>query len=250
MPSQKGGSVPTQTLQRPWWDSLLRGGAIGVAEALPGISGGTVALIVRVFETLITGAGHVTGAARILVADGLRGRGLQRAKERLMLANWRTIVPVLIGMATFLVLAILVIEPLIHSSTQVVYALFFGLVLGSLPIPYRESGGRWRIRDYALALVMAAGAFALAGLPQVQLHPSPWVIAIGAAIAICALVLPGLSGSFILLTLGLYEPALSAVRNLDIGYIAVFILGAAVGLATFVQLLQHLLAKQDRKSVV
>ena len=239
-----------QNTRKPWWSNLLRGGAIGVTEALPGISGGTVALIVRVYETLIDGAGHVFGAIRIAAADLVRGHGIRRAVERFRQADWRTIAPVLVGMAVFLVLAILVVEPLITSYTQVVYALFFGLVIGSLPIPYRESGRRWRIRDYIIGIAFAALAFTLAGLPQVELDPNPWIVAIGAAVAICALVIPGLSGSFILLTLGLYEPALRAVRDVDLGYIAVFMAGAIVGLATFVQLLQYLLATHRHVTLV
>lgn len=239
-----------QSVTRPWWSNLLRGGAIGVTEALPGISGGTVALIVRVYDTLIDGAGHIFGSFRLLLTDLIRGRGIARAGARFRQAEWRTIAPVLVGMAVFLVLAILLIEPLIGSYTQVVYALFFGLVLGSLPIPYAESGRRWRLRDYGFGLIMAAIAFTLAGLPQVQLDPNPWIVALGAAIAICALVIPGISGSFILLTLGLYEPALRAVRDVDLAYIAVFGAGAIIGLGTFVQLLQYLLTHRRHITMV
>ncbi|WP_010535013.1 DUF368 domain-containing protein [Brachybacterium squillarum] len=233
-----------------WVKNFLRGGAIGTSEALPGISGGTVALIVGLYADLIGGAGHVLGAVRHLVTDVPRGRGTAAARARLAEANWRVLIPALLGMPVCLIATVLVVEPLIHSHTQLVYALFFGLVLGSLPIPYRSSGSPWRPVHYLLGLAVAAIAFVVVGLPQVQLTPYPWVIFLGAAVAVCALVLPGLSGSFILLTLGLYEPVLSAVRNVELGYIALFALGAVVGLGTFVQVLQYLLSHHQHLTLV
>ena len=233
-----------------WISSFLRGGAVGTSEALPGISGGTVALIVRIYDDLIHGAGHVFGGIRITVMDGVRGRRFARARQRFGQANWPVLVPALVGMAVFLGLAIVLLEPLVHSYTQLVYAVFFGLVVGSLPVPYQESGKRWRMRDYGIALVAAAAAFLVVGLPQSQLEPHLWVVFIAAAVAICALVIPGLSGSFILLTVGLYEPTLTAVKSLNLGYVATFVAGAAVGLASFVKLLQYLLTSHRHRTLV
>lgn len=233
-----------------WFTSFLRGGAVGTTEALPGISGGTVALIVRLYDDLIHGAGHVFGGIRLTVADGIRGRGTARAQTRFAKVNWPVMVPALIGMAVFLGIAIVLIEPIVTSHTQIVYAIFFGLVLGSLPVPYQESKSRWRMRDYGLAVVAAAAAFSVMGLPQAQLEPHLWVVFLGAAVAICALVIPGLSGSFILLTVGLYEPTLSAVKSLDFAYIGSFMAGAAVGLASFVKMLQHLLTNHRHVTLV
>lgn len=233
-----------------WFSSFIRGGAVGTTEALPGISGGTVALIVRLYDDLIHGAGHMFGGIRMAAVDSVRGRGFQRAKSRFAKTNWPVLVPALLGMVVFLGLAIVLIEPIVHSHTQLVYAVFFGLVVGSLPVPYQESRRRWRMRDYGLALVAAAAAFLVVGLPQSQLEPHLWVVFIGAAVAICALVIPGLSGSFILLTVGLYEPTLAAVKSLDLAYVATFMAGAAIGLASFVKLLQHLLTAHRHITLV
>lgn len=233
-----------------WILNFLRGGAVGASEALPGISGGTVALIVRLYDDLIAGAGHVIGGIRLTLTDGLRGRGMARAKGEFQRADWRILIPALLGMATCLIIAIVVLEPIVHNYTQLVYAAFFGLVLGSLPIPYKESRAPWKAWNYALALVFAVGAFLVMGLPRVPLEISLVTVFFSAAIAICALVIPGLSGSFILLTFGMYEPTLSAVRNLDFPYIATFIAGAAVGLASFVKLLQYLLTHRRHITLV
>lgn len=229
--------------------SLLRGGAVGATEALPGISGGTVALIVRLYDDLITGAGHIVSGVKAAVTDGLAGRGLGRARARFALAPWGVLIPALIGMALFLVITLVTIAPLVENHTQYAYALFFGLVLASVWIPW-SGAGTWRLRDYAIALVVGAAAFVLMSLPGADLPINSVVVFFAASVAICALVLPGTSGSFILLMIGLYEPTLDAVRNLDLGYILTFAAGAITGLALFVKLLQFLLEQKRHATLV
>lgn len=230
--------------------NAVRGGAVGTSEALPGISGGTVALIVGLYDQLIGGAGHVISGLRLTVTDGLRGKGMGRAKEEFGRANWATLVPALIGMPIFLLLALLLIEPILHDHTQYAYALFFGLVLASVWIPYSAAGLPWRPVHYVVGLGFAALAFFAMGLPGANLPVHPVVVFFAASVAICALVLPGMSGSFILLTVGLYEPVLQAVRNVDVAFILTFAAGAVTGLALFVKLLQYLLDNKRRITLV
>src|SRR5699024_9610223 len=120
--------------------------------------------------------------------------------------------------------------------------LFFGMIVVSIAVPLRMMPGRFRVLDGAL---MAAGTvigFVLTGLPQAELDRPPlWLVFIGAAVAINALVLPGLSGSFILLAMGLYVPILHALEDRNLVFIGVFALGAVVGLGSFVKTLQWLL---------
>jgi len=112
-------------------------------------------------------------------------------------------------------------------------------------------GARWRIADVGVAGLAAVVSFVLVGLPQATVvHPGPWIIAPAAAVAVCALVLPGVSGSFLLLAMGMYEPTLRAVNERDVAYLGVFILGAIVGLASFVLLLQWLLTHRRRITLV
>ncbi|MGW8527781.1 MULTISPECIES: DUF368 domain-containing protein [Nocardiopsidaceae] len=228
----------------------VRGGAVGASEALPGISGGTVALIVGLYDKLIGGAGHMVSGIKRYVTDVPRGRGRARAQEQFRQVDWSVLVPALVGMAVFLVLAALLLAPLVDAYTRYAYALFFGLVLACLWIPYSGAGRPWRAGHYAVALVFAVAAFVLTGLPGANLPTHPAVVFLAAAVAVCALVLPGLSGSFILLTLGLYEPTISAVGDLDIAYLAVFALGMLTGLSLFVKLLQHLLENFHHMTLV
>ena len=230
--------------------NAVRGGAVGASEALPGISGGTVALIVGLYDKLIGGAGHMVSGIKRYVTDVPRGRGKERAQEQFRQVDWSVLVPALVGMAVFLVLAALLLAPLVDAYTQYAYALFFGLVLACLWIPYAGAGRPWKAGHYAVALVFATAAFLLTGLPGANLPTHPVIVFLAAAVAVCALVLPGLSGSFILLTLGLYEPTINAVGDFDIAYLGIFALGMLTGLSLFVKLLQFLLENFHHMTLV
>jgi putative membrane protein len=111
--------------------------------------------------------------------------------------------------------------------------------------------GRWDARALAIAAVAAAAAFVLTGLPPTTVDdPSLLLVAAAGAVAVCALVLPGVSGSFLLLSVGLYEPTIMAVNDRDLAYLSAFALGAAIGLASFVLLLQWLLSHRPRITLV
>jgi putative membrane protein len=126
-------------------------------------------------------------------------------------------------------------------------ALFAGLIAASLIVPIRMVGERWRPHEVALALGAAVVTFLLTGLPPARdADPTLIVVAVAAAFAVCALVLPGVSGSYLLLTVGMYAPTLAAVNERNLAYLGAFIGGAAVGLGLFVSGLQWLLAHHRR----
>ncbi|WP_268985664.1 DUF368 domain-containing protein [Streptomyces sp. CC228A] len=237
-------------LAGPHLFNAFRGSLIGAAEAVPGISGGTVALITGVYEKLIGGAGHLTSAVRIAASDLPRGKGVARARAEAGKVDWQVVVPLLIGMGAALVVAARLLAPLIKEHPQYAYAVFFGLVLASLYVPYASSGQRWRPLDYVLGLAVAAGTFVLTGLPPAQVPTHPVIVAAAGAVAICALVLPGVSGSFLLLTLGLYEPTIDAVNERDFGHLGAFAFGCVIGLALFVKLLKWLLENYHHITLV
>ena len=233
----------------------LRGALIGVAEVIPGVSGGTVALIVGIYETLIRAADDAVHAARR--ALGLAGSrpdpaAALRDAGRL---PWRLIVPLFLGMAVALVLGARFIEPLLEEQPVAMRALFLGLVLAGTYVPahmvLRTAPGRWRGRDLGIALAVAVVMFLLMGLPPGDVaDPGPVAVMASAAVAVCALVLPGVSGSFLLLTLGMYEPTIAAVNDRDLAYLALFAAGAVIGLSLFVGVLRWLLEQRARITLV
>lgn len=237
-----GAPGPRRTSWRSAPQLAVRGGLIGAAEAVPGISGGTIALVVGLYDQLIDAAGQLLHAARTLVSGLVKRRGTAEGRRALAAIDWPLLVPVLAGMAVILLLAIRTIAPLLEEHPVPVRALFFGMIAVSIAVPLRMLPQRFRILDGVLLVVAAVAAFLLTGLPQSELDDPPlWLVFIGAAIAINALVLPGVSGSFMLLAMGLYVHVEHALSDRNLAFIGVFALGAMVGLGSFVKLLQWLL---------
>lgn len=216
--------------------NVLRGGLIGLAEVVPGVSGGTVALVVGVYQTVISSAAYFSRGLFAAVRGDLSALRRDWARVR-----WAVLLPLGLGMLVGIVAGAAALEPLIEAEPTVVRAVFAGLILASLWVPFRMAGS-WSPGMLALAVAAAVGMFFLAGVPSLQTpDPSLWLVAPAAALAVCALVLPGVSGSFLLVILGLYEPTLAAVNDRDVAYLGVFVLGAIVGLALFVRVVQYLL---------
>jgi len=226
--------------------NILRGFLIGIAEVIPGVSGGTIALIVGIYERIIGSAANAVEAFALL----LRGK-LQEAKVAARQIDWLLVLPVLVGMFAAIFAAAAAIEPLLESQPENLRGLFAGLILVSLLVPYRMVGASWRVTDYLLGLIAAAISFLLVSLPRQEVtDPALALVFMAAAVAVCALVLPGVSGSFLLLAIGFYAPTIAAVNDLDFGYLSVFVLGAIVGLALFATALRWLLVNQRRITLV
>ncbi|MDS1270985.1 DUF368 domain-containing protein [Lipingzhangella sp. LS1_29] len=228
----------------------IRGALIGTAEIVPGVSGGTIALITGVYERLISSAGHVLSGIKCMVADLPRGRGWQRASGEFRQAHWAVVVAVLIGMVLAFATGLPLLAPLLEHYRPQASAVFFGLVLASLWVPYSQSGGRWRAPEWLLAAVMTAGAFFLTGLPMAQGEPGSLAVLGAASVAVSGLVLPGVSGAFLLEVFGVYEPASQAARDLDFAFIGTFAVGAVIGLVVIVKVLQWLLEHHHRVTLV
>lgn len=227
--------------------NLLRGALIGVVETVPGVSGGTVALVTGIYDELIEAGHRITAAARRLVTGPERVVG---AREQLRGVNWLLVLPLLVGMAAAVLTIAGPVGGLVEDHPETMRALFLGLVAGSVLVPVRLSGGAWRGAELGLFALGAVGGLLLTSLPSTSLEPNPWVVAPAAAIAVCALVLPGVSGSFLLLSVGLYQPTLQAVDQRDLGYIAWFGLWALVGLVVIVKLMRILLTRHHRGTMV
>ena len=228
--------------------NFLRGVLIGIAEVIPGVSGGTLALITGIYSRLLNNIDLLFKSLRNISHPKIMARNL-------IALEWKFLLPVFIGMAIALITTASFMEGLLESNPIELRAVFAGLVAAGIYIPYKMSvkvnGDNWALRDYLLALIGALAAFFLTGLPQGEVsNPGPILIFLSAAIAICALVLPGISGSFLLLTIGMYSATIGALNDRDLQYLLIFALGALLGLASFVSLLKFLLSQRARPTLV
>lgn len=224
--------------------NLIRGALIGIVETIPGISGGTVALVVGIYQQLIESASALIHWGLALVR-GRRGE----AREHWANISWRLLIPLGIGMVTAVFTVAGPVVNLVETYPEQMRSLFFGMVAASVLVPllmvrddvqYRRQ--RLGLGHLVMFILAAIATFIVLSLPTtLALEPHWYIIIPAAAIAVSALVLPGLSGSLVLLTLGLYEPTLRAVEALDFGYIAVFMAGLALGAIVIVQLMKWLL---------
>lgn len=220
--------------------NFARGLLMGSFDVVPGVSGGTVALVVGIYERLIA---SIEAAVEVAVAVA-RGN-IDEARRSLSKIDWLLVLPLLAGIVIAIVSLARIIEPLLDEDEGhpvQARAVFFGLILGTLVVPWRRGGGLATPQRWALAVGAAIFAFVLSGLPETEItDPSLIAVFFAAAIAICAMILPGISGSFILLTLGMYAPTIAALNDRDLPYVAVFIAGAVIGLGSFSTILNWLL---------
>jgi putative membrane protein len=223
---------------------LIRGFLIGSAELVPGVSGGTIALVTGVYDQLIDSAAHVVSAAKTLITGPKRVSG---ALSELRRTDWFLVIPVLLGMATAVFSIAGVMESFVTSNPELARGLFFGLVAASIAVPLRMLPARTARQPVLIGILafLAAAALAfwmtsMAGGADIADPPLIAVFFV-ASIAVCALVIPGVSGSFFLLAVGMYSTTLRAVDERNLGYLGIFMLGAILGLALFVNILKYFL---------
>jgi putative membrane protein len=217
---------------------FLEGVAIGAANVVPGVSGGTMALIFGIYERLIDLLGSLFRAGLRLVRFDASG-----SISILRGVDWPFLAALFGGILVAPVLGAALIPDLMRAWPEASRSLFFGLILGSLPIPWLRIHRR-SSRNIMVALVAAAISFVLVGVPPRELaDPGLLAVFLSAAVAICAMILPGISGAFLLLVLGMYDPVLSAVDARDWTVILVFCAGAGLGLGSFALGLKALLAR-------
>lgn len=229
-------------MQLPHFFSLfLKGVAMGAADVVPGVSGGTVAFITGIYDELLESIKSINPkTAIILFKDG-------------PFACWKSIngnflVTLIIGIITsFLSLAHL-ITWLMEAYPVLLWSFFFGLVAASAIYIAKEL----RLSAWSNWLMLGVGfilAFFLTSSVPLQVEPTNLKVFAAGAIAICAMILPGISGSFILLLLGMYGFILTAVKDFNVAIILIFIAGCGTGLLSFVHLLSWLLKAYRMQSI-
>ncbi|WP_206613426.1 DUF368 domain-containing protein [Parahaliea mediterranea] len=218
-----------------WLAIYLRGVLMGAADIVPGVSGGTIAFITGIYDRLL---GAIRAFDLALVELLLKGQ---------IKAAWRHVdggfvLALVAGIATSILSLARLIAWLLVTHPVPLWAFFFGLILASALVLLRQVGV-WNPARLACLLVGIAFALAVALSPVLGLESAGLPAVFGAGfIAICAMILPGISGSFILVLLGMYAVVLNALKAFDLLFIAVFGAGAACGLLCFSRLLHWLLS--------
>ncbi len=220
-----------------------KGFAMGAANVIPGVSGGTIALLTGIFNELI-------GALNALLTP--------KAWKLLFKGSFREFWEYIHGtfllwlgagvVASVFSLAKLMEYVLSHHPVQT-WAFFFGLILVSAVFMLADLKGKKAMDVLWLAIGAAMGA-AICLLSPSTTPDAPWFIAICGAIAICTMILPGISGSFILVLLGKYDYIMGAVSNLDIPVLAVFAVGCVVGIVAFSKILHWLIAHFEKQTLL
>ncbi len=223
----------SRTTPRAYAGVLLSGFAMGSADVVPGVSGGTIAFILGIYEELI-------GSIR-MVGQPVFWRALLRGEWRYAMRLVNTLFLIVLGAGIVGAIFLLApgIEWMLVNQPVLIWSFFFGLVLASI-IVVSTRIRVWSASRFVALLLGAAVAYWVVGLVPVQTPDTWWFLMLSGAIAICAMILPGISGSFILVLLGKYHYFINAINERDFASLAFAAIGAVIGLVTFAQVLTWL----------
>lgn len=213
----------------------LKGWGMGIADLIPGISGGTMALIFGIYEELIEAIRSVTF---VNLKPVLRGRWFESFK----LMRLPFLVVLLSGIGSAIVILSRLINWLLIYQPEHLYGFFFGLILATIPLICKEVKVWSMVKGITFGLTAVCAWNIVQQLP-IQTPDTFLFIFASGAIAICAMILPGISGSFILLILGKYQTVLQAVHDRDLLFLSIFALGMIVGILSFVRFVSWALSR-------
>ena len=208
---------------------------MGAADVVPGVSGGTIAFITGIYEELLETISNIN----IEALKKLKSEGIKGFWEHI---NGNFLIALFLGIAISIVSLAKLITYLLEYHTILLWSFFFGLIVSSIYL-VGKTIKKWDISKVIGLLVGAAIAFYITILPPMQNPNALWFVFLSGAIAICAMILPGISGSFILLLLGSYEMVLGAIKDMKIAVIGVFAIGCLTGLLSFSKLLNWMFKK-------
>lgn len=208
----------------------LKGIAMGAADVVPGVSGGTIAFISGIYEELITSINNINlGLLRKWKTVGFKAVW-QEINGNFLLALFVGIFISLFSLATL-------VSWLLENQPVLLWSFFFGLVLASVFFVGKEIK-KWNLGIIVAFILGALIAFFITTLPPNENIDSLPFLFLSGALAVCAMILPGISGAFILVLLGSYKTILDAVHGRDIKIIITVALGAVFGLLSFARLLK------------
>lgn len=214
--------------------TYLKGLAMGAADVVPGVSGGTIAFISGIYEHLLEALARMPEGMLML----LRGR----VAEAWHWVHANFLLALLAGVATSILTLARAITWLLEHQAVALWSFFFGLIAVSCWVVGR-SIRRWKPTTWLAFVLGAICAWYITVAAPISWGQDYVSLFFAGAIAICAMILPGVSGSFLLLLMGLYHFIMSAIKNLDLGVMAVFALGCAFGLLGFARVLRFALRR-------
>jgi len=211
---------------------MAKGLAMGAADAVPGVSGGTIAFISGIYEELVTTISNVN----LSLFKTLKNEGLTAFWRQL---NGNFLVALLTGISISFITFMRLAKYLLENHPILIWSFFFGLIIASILYIGKQIVS-WNIKIFVSIIIGAIIAYYITTIPSLANNDNPYFLFIAGAIAICAMILPGISGSFILVILGAYKTLSDAVHDVDMKKILIFIAGAVVGLLSFSRLLKWL----------
>jgi len=214
---------------------VLKGMGMGAADVVPGVSGGTIAFITGIYEELV----HSIKNINFKTISTLWKEGLPAFWKAV---NGSFLLSVVGGILISVLTLARILEYLLVNHPILIWSFFFGLIIGSA-IFVARSIKKWNIGTVISGLAGIAIAWIITSFTPAETSEAYWFIFLSGALAICAMILPGISGSFILLLLGKYQFVLAALNEGKISIIAVLLTGALTGIIAFSHLLSWLLEK-------
>ncbi|MGL1542499.1 DUF368 domain-containing protein [Vibrio parahaemolyticus] len=215
--------------------TFFKGIAMGAADVVPGVSGGTIAFITGIYDTLLESIRRINPSLFSI----WRKDGFKAAFNHI---NGFFLIALFAGILSSIATLAKLITWLLDTHPIPIWSFFFGLILVSVYHILRQVEKRDAIRFVTLLLGVGF-AYSITVLKPLHLEPTAINTLIAGAIAICAMILPGISGSFILLLIGMYTPVLAAVKGFQVDTLALFLSGCVIGLLSFSHLLSWLLRK-------
>jgi len=214
---------------------------MGAADVVPGVSGGTIAFITGIYEELITSLNNINlSALRILFKEGI--------KPFWKHINGTFFVFLFAGIILSIVTLIKGVSFLLKNEPVLLWSFFFGLIIASIWM-VGKSIKKWNAYTILALIVGTAIAFYISSVQTVAHVDAKWYIFLSGAIAICAMILPGISGSFILVLMGSYQIVIEAVKSRELTIIGLFALGCIIGLISFSRVLKWLFEKYKEVTV-
>ncbi|MBN1820373.1 MAG: DUF368 domain-containing protein [Prolixibacteraceae bacterium] len=214
---------------------ILKGIGMGAADVIPGVSGGTIAFITGIYEELVNSIKSINGKAIKLFFQG-------KLKEFWESINGTFLLSVVFGIGISIFSLAKLLEYLLREYPILIWSFFFGLIIASA-VFIGKSVKKWNAGVIISAIGGIIIAYFITIISPAEANTSYWFIFLSGAIAICAMILPGISGSFILVLLGMYKFILEAVGDLNFVVLGIFLAGALVGIITFSNILSWFLKK-------